>query len=341
MRFNRRTFRKLVQTVVAAVGVCVAAGAYAQNPEYVVRLGSPTMNDTVHHWMKLFKEGVEKRTEGKMRIDLFPASQLGPIPRQIEAVQFGAQEMYTVPPEFLAGIDKRFMVVSAPLLFDDIEHGFRSVQDPEFSKTIYELGANKGILGISMFCADPTSYTFTEPLDSYKDMAGRKIRIFASDMERETISRLGATGVPMSLGEVLPALQQRVVDGARTTVSIFNAFKFQGSAKYLVKTEESMVCPLQFVSRQWFESLPKDLQKIILEEAKAADEATHKFAVGFLADNYKGWVDNGGVIVELSEAEREEMRRQLKDVGEVVSSKDQASAKIYGQLKEIADRLRK
>ncbi|NYT67155.1 TRAP transporter substrate-binding protein [Pusillimonas noertemannii] len=340
MNFKARFFRFALQTLLLPAGLCIAFSSQAKDPAYVVRLGSPTMNDTVHHWMKLFKEGVEKRTEGEMRIDLFPASQLGPIQRQIEAVQFGAQEMYTIPPEFLAGIDKRFMVVSAPLMFEDLEHGFRTVQDPEFSKFMFELGANKGIIGISMFCADPTSYTFTEPLQTYKDAEGRKVRIFASDMERETIHRLGATGVPMSLGEVLPALQQGVIDGARTTVSIFNAFKFYGSAKYLLKTEESMVCPLQFVSRRWFESLPQDLQKILLEEAKAADIATHQFALGFLADNYKSWVDNGGVIVELNPEQREEMRAKLEDVGKTVADKDPATAKAYSQLRAIADRTR-
>lgn len=340
MKLNAGSLRAMLRSLLLATGVCAAVGAQAQNPAYVVRLGSPTMNDTVHHWMKLFKEGVEKRSEGKMRIDLFPASQLGPIPRQIEAVQFGAQEMYTVPPEFLAGIDKRFMVVSAPLLFDNMEHGFRTVQDPEFSKIVFELGADKGILGISMFCADPTSYTFTSGLKSYKDVAGRKIRIFASDMERETIQRFGATGVPMSLGEVLPALQQGVVDGARTTVSIFNAFKFYGSAKYLLKTEESMVCPLQFVSRQWFETLPQDMQGIVLEEAKAADLKTHEFALSFLEQNYKSWVDNGGEIVELTPQERDEMSRQLKDVGDAVTGKDSATADIYRKVREIADRTR-
>src|SRR5690606_41674029 len=78
-------------------------------------------------------------------------SQLGPIPRQIEAVQFGAQEMYTVPPEFLAGIDKRFMVVSAPLLFDDIDHGFRSVQDPEDRKST-RLNSSHVKISYAVFC---------------------------------------------------------------------------------------------------------------------------------------------------------------------------------------------
>jgi TRAP-type transport system periplasmic protein len=335
------TMRQAVAVAFLAIGAAgLQQAAIAQTPTYVVKFGSPTINDTVHHWMKLFKEGVEKRTQGRMRVDLFPASQLGPIPRQIEAVQFGTQEMFSAPPEFLAGIDKRFMVVSAPLMFKDIEHGFKTVQDPAFSKTVFEFGTGKGIRGISMFCADPTSYSSTKPIRSMQDFAGRKIRIFASDMERETMRRLSATGVPMSLGEVLPALQQGVVDGARTTVSIFTAFKFYGSAKYLVKTEEAMVCPLQFVSRQWFDGLPKDIQTIMLEEAKAADIATHKFAVNFLAENYKRWTENGGEIAELSASDRAELTRRMQDVGATVTKSDPALQQAYNQLKSVADRLR-
>ena len=340
MKFKIRSFTSVLQSAVLSLGLFFAASAQAQDPTYIVRLGSPTMNDTMHHWMELFKKGVEARTEGKMRIDLFPAGQLGAVPRQVEAVQFGSQEMFTIASEFLVGLDKRYMVPSAPLLFDNIQHASRAVQDPEFSEKFLKIGDDKGLRGISMFCSDRTTYTFTKPINSYKDMAGRKIRIFASDMERETINRYGATGVGMSLGEVLPALQQGVVDGARTTISVFVPFKFYDSAKYLLKTEESMVCPIQIVNRQWFESLPENIQTVILEEAASAARATSVFAVGFAEGNYESWVKNGGEIVELTPEQRTELTALLKDVGEVVTSKEPGMAEMYRQLKEVAERTR-
>lgn len=332
------TLKRGALTSSAFLTLFCSGGAFAQEQTYVLRLGSPTLNDTVHHWMKAFKVGVEKRASTRIRVELYPASQLGPTARQIEAVQLGTQEMFSAPPEFLAGIDKRYMLISAPLLFKDIEHGFRTVQDPAFSKIINDFGMQKGIKRLSMFCADPTSYVFSKPIKTVRDFGARKIRIFSSDMERETLRKLNATGVPMSLGEVLPALQQGVVEGARTTVSIFTAFKFYGSAKYLVKTEEAMVCPLQFVNRQWFDSLPKDLQSILLEEAKLADIDTHEFAFKFLNENYKKWVENGGEIAQFSGSEREDFLKKMSEVGTTVTATDPALKNAYSEIKAIAER---
>ena len=66
-----------------------------------------------------------------MKGQVFPAGQLGPIPRLIEGVQLGTIEAFMTPPEFFVGIDPRFQVLSAPFLFADMDHAYRVITDNE------------------------------------------------------------------------------------------------------------------------------------------------------------------------------------------------------------------
>jgi len=101
---------------------------------YVMKLGTATINDAQHEWCKRFVTMVEKDSGGRIKGEIYPASQLGPIPRQIEGVQFGAIQGYVGPPEFLVGVDDRYQVLSAPGLVTDMEHGIRVASDVETAK---------------------------------------------------------------------------------------------------------------------------------------------------------------------------------------------------------------
>src|SRR5688500_11666330 len=116
---------------IAAGIVCTLTFAGGAAAQIVAKYSTPTINDVVHDGMKLLKERVEKRIDtSKFRIDIFPAGQLGAIPRVVEGTQLGTIEMATVPPEFLVGLDTRFGVVSAPGVFDNKFHGFHTLYDP-------------------------------------------------------------------------------------------------------------------------------------------------------------------------------------------------------------------
>ena len=94
---------------------------------------------------------------GRIKGEVYPASQLGSIPRQIEGVQFGAIQVAVVPPEFFVGVDERFEVMAAPGLVNSLEHGQRLAADPAVLKLMLGLGANKGLHGAGMFMVQPDS----------------------------------------------------------------------------------------------------------------------------------------------------------------------------------------
>src|SRR5262252_10480466 len=87
--------------VLAMLCVCQAPAAHAQDKVFVMKMSTATINDTQHEWLRRFGAAVEKDSGGRIKAEIYPASQLGPIARQIEGVQFGSVQLYIGPPEFL------------------------------------------------------------------------------------------------------------------------------------------------------------------------------------------------------------------------------------------------
>jgi TRAP-type C4-dicarboxylate transport system substrate-binding protein len=78
------------------------------------KCATATLNDVQHEWCKRFGARLEQRTGGRIKPQVFPASQLGSIPRMIEGVQLGTIESWIGPPEFMVGVDPRFQILTAP-----------------------------------------------------------------------------------------------------------------------------------------------------------------------------------------------------------------------------------
>ncbi len=110
-----------------------------------MKLSTATINDTQHEWLKRFGALVEKNSGGRIKAEIYPASQLGSIPRQIEGVQFGSIQGWMGPPEFLVGVDERFEAMSAPGLFSSVDQVMKVAQDPPIQKMMYELRRTEGL----------------------------------------------------------------------------------------------------------------------------------------------------------------------------------------------------
>jgi TRAP-type C4-dicarboxylate transport system substrate-binding protein len=328
---------------IAAMGVVVALALTLAAPvgaQTVIKIGSPTIKESVHHWMQEFEKRIEKRAGDRIDVKVFPLSQLGSIPRMIEGAQLGTIEMVMVPPAFLVGIDQRFQVLAAPGIFKDQAHGFRTAHDPEFKKAFWALGEPKGIKMVGMFCPADTNYASRTPIRTLADFRGKKIRVFASGMERESMRRIGATAAPMPLSEVLPALQRGVLDSAKSGMVIFVAFKFQHVAKYVTRTNESLICVPTLASKIWFDRLSSADQQMILEEARLNDIEMQPRAQKFNANIYNVWKKLGGELITMSPADKAEFDKRLSSVGDAVMRDKPVVRAMYELMKKAADRTR-
>ena len=130
--------------------------AQAQDKVYEMKISTPTIHDVPDTFGANFLAAVEKDSGGRIKGQVYPASQLGSIPRQIEGTQFGSIQCAVIPPEFFVGVDQRFEVMAAPGLVNSLAQGEKVAADPEVRKLMLSLGAAKGLHGVAIFMAEPS-----------------------------------------------------------------------------------------------------------------------------------------------------------------------------------------
>jgi TRAP-type transport system periplasmic protein len=329
-------------SMLALVLLCAGAGtAAAQDGKtYVMKLATPTLNDAQHEWMRRFAAAIEQKSAGRIKAELYPASQLGSMPRMIESTQLGSIQLLIAPPEFFVGVDARFELLSAAGLIENEQHAIRIVSDPQFSKDFLAVGANKGLVGTTLFIGAPAAFATRFPFRVLADMRGKKIRVFASPFQLDQITRLGGTGVPMSLGDVLPALQQGAIDGALGAAQVFTPSGFYDTAKYMNETGHAFVFSLATMSKRWFDTVPPDLQAMIIATAREISAEVNPWEVEYLVRQRKVWVEKGGELDMLSPADHAELMAKTSPIGDDIVKTKPELKPLWDELKATARRNR-
>jgi TRAP-type C4-dicarboxylate transport system substrate-binding protein len=312
----------------------------ADDKPYVMKIALATLNDALHQFAKDYASAVEKDSSGRIRVEIYPGSQLGSTQRQAEGVQFGAIQCIIVPPEFLAGIDERFELLAAPGLVNSMPNGQRIAADPAVKRLMLGLGAEKGLHGVGLFMATPSAVVAVRAIRHLDDFKGKKVRIFASQFQKEALQRLGATPKPMTLGEVLPALHDNIVDAAIAATTVFVTMHYQDAAKYITETGQPAIFGIVELSRKWYDGLPADLQEIVDSAASAESVSINPWVVDFNARVRQDWVSGGGELISLPPQEQSAMMSALTSVGEDVSATRPELYAAYHIVTEAAQRNR-
>ena len=324
-----------------AVGLIIAPGsARADDKAYVMKITLPTLNDSTYQFAKNYAAALEKDSGGRIKPEIYPSSQLGSIPRQIEGTQFGAIQCAVLPPEFFVGVDERFEVMAAPGLVDSMEHAQRLAADPKVRALLLGLGAEKGLHGVGFMMASPSSLIARTPVRHLADLKGKKIRVLASQFQTVPFGQLGANPVALTLGDVLPALQQGAIDGAVSALKNFTTMHFGDASKYVTEIGQPAIFTIIEVNKKWYESLPPDLQQIVDKDGDRESIAVAPQALDLANGARKDWVDGGGELISLPADEQSAMLKTLMNAGkEVAAAKPQVSA-AFQVVAEAAQRTR-
>jgi TRAP-type transport system periplasmic protein len=321
MQLRRRRLAALGGIAAAAMAaIGLTSAAHAQDGKtFVMKLSTATLNDTQHEWLKRFAAAVEKNSGGRIKGEIYPASQLGPIPRQIEGVQFGSIQGWIGPPEFLVGIDVRYEVLSAPGLFTSQNQMVRVISDRAVQDFIFGLGASKGLEGVGIAPIGPSSIATRKEVRRLADLKGAKTRVLASQFQLELIRRMDASPVAMTLADVLPGLQQGAIDAALSTITVFTTFQYVDVTKFILESDQPYLTSIIMLSKKWLATLPPDLQKIVRDDAATVSKDIVPFVNEFFANQRKVWVDKGGTLVRLPDAEQAALVAKLSTIGEDLS----------------------
>jgi TRAP-type C4-dicarboxylate transport system substrate-binding protein len=317
----------------------LAPAARAQGGAPALKMASATINDVQHEWLRRFEAALRERLADRVRPEIYPASQLGAIPRMVEGVLLGTIESFITPTSFMVPVDPRMQVFDAPGLFRSPEHLQRVLQDAEVRSRALGLLEGRGAKGLGIFYNSPVVVLSRRPIRTLADFRGQKIRTFASPLQTRPMEHLGATAVPMALSEVMPALQSGAIDGLLAGIPVLSAQRFFDAAKAVTEIHPAIVVSVFVVNRRWFERLPADVQRIMAEEGARIDRELFDWTTRAIQSANQAWTAGGGEIIRLPAEEQERMMRELQGLGEQIMAQNAAVKAEYDALARAAARL--
>ena len=316
--------RRLAITSMAASVLLATMPAHAQ--QFTMKLSQPTINDVTYEYFKRMKAGIEQRSAGKIKVDIYPANQLGQLPAVVEGVALGTIEVAASANGFWISLEPRFQVLDAPGLFDSVQHGFRMLNDPDIRARLAAWGTDKGIEILAPSLYSPLMLLSHKGIRTVADFQGQKIRTQGgAPIQVEPLKKVGAIPVSLPLGEALPAMQNRTIDGMVGAAAPYVAFKYYDIAKPMTYLPATLFTAPVVINRPWLKSLGADLEKIVREESRKAEEVFGEWNINDITSKEEVWKKNGGEIITMSQ---DESKRYIDTVSPVVASILSANPKV-------------
>lgn len=258
-----------IRFLALALLALVATGCDAGEDVTVIRLGHGLdRTHSVHQGMEFMAQRVAEKSNGRMRIDIYPSGQLGTEREALELLQIGSLGMTKVASAALEGFAPRYQVLSLPYLFRDEGHRFRVLEGP-IGKEILQQGEEFWLRGLVFYDAGSRSfYTKQRPIEKPDDLRGLKIRTLESPSQVAMVNQLGGAATPISWGELYTALQQGVVDGAENNPPSFYLSRHYEVAKFYSLDEHTALPDVLIVSTKVWEDLTPQERRWLQEAAE-------------------------------------------------------------------------
>ncbi len=222
----------------------------------------------VHKGMVFMAEELARISQGKMKMDIYPAGQLGSERQLLELLQIGSVDITKVSASAVENFVPNMKVLGLPYIFKGEEHQWKILLG-DIGKELLEDGEKYWLRGLCFYDAGSRSfYTKDKPVRTPDDLKGLKIRVMNSQTAMQMVKSMGGAPTPISFGELYTALQQGVVDGAENNAPSFYTSHHYEVCKYYSIDEHTAVPDVLFISTHSWAGLDSQ-QKAWLEEAVA------------------------------------------------------------------------
>lgn len=267
-------------TILVLLSGCSSIAQGNAKEEYVLRLGHlQTETHPYHAGALKFKELVEKESDGRVKIHIFPSSQLGSGRDQIEGTQIGSIHFHIGSVAPVTNFAPKFNLLNMPYLFESREHAFR-VLDGEIGKDIASDLEPKGLINLGYMENGWRHITNNKhPISNSSDASKLKLRVQESPTYISFVKSLGSTAVPIPFGELYTALEQKVVDGQENPLAQIYYNKIHEVQSYLTLSAHNYDAAIFIMSKTTFDTLPSDIQLIITKASQEAISHERKVAL--------------------------------------------------------------
>lgn len=266
-------------------------------------------------------EKIEELSDGKMAIDIYGDGQLGGDREVAETVQYGNIDMCVVSTTPVANFYQDLNLFDAPFLFNDSEQA-QEILDGEIGTEIATGMENIGfkVLGFPENGFRQLS-TANSEVHTPTDLKGLKIRVMDSEVHIATWKALGANPTPMAFSELFTALQQKTVDGQDNPFVTDRDNRYYEVQNYIIETNHVYTPYLLLMSKESFDKLSEEEQKIIEEVGKYGTEVQREKTAEYDKDAVTDMQDKGVTLVMLTDDEKQQFRDAVTDIYPLVKEK--------------------
>ncbi|MFG6687274.1 TRAP transporter substrate-binding protein [Mariniflexile sp. HNIBRBA6329] len=216
---------------------------------------------SVHKAMVEMGADLEKRSGGKMKLEIYPSQQLGSERECLELLQIGSLDMTKVSVGVMENFAPKMKVFGVPFLFRDRQHSF-DVLDGPIGKEILDDGEQYWLKGLAYYDAGSRSfYTKNKPINTPSDLTGLKVRVMESVTAIDMVKALGGSATPISWGELYTSLQQGVVDGAENNPPSFYLSRHYEVCKYYSLDEHTVLPDVLVIGTESWNKLTQQEQE--------------------------------------------------------------------------------
>ena len=216
---------------------------------------------------ELFKEIVEEKTDGKVKVEIYPNNQLGESMEVLGSVQDGTVQMANTTGPMVNFVPE-VKIFELPFMFKNKKHLNAVLDDLKITAPIRKAMENKGfhLLGFEDVGLRHIMTTkSTGPVNSIDDLAGKKIRLMENQIHLAAFRAFGAAPLPMAYGELYTALEQNVIDGAEAANINYYSKSFYEPAPNWAQVGWINLIGYTVMSKAFYDELPAEYQKIIDE----------------------------------------------------------------------------
>ena len=245
---------------------CVSVSAYANTIQ--INIGH-VLGDTSSYQIagKHFADLMEKKTDGKVKVSIFPNAALGGELKLVQGARTGVVDGLIVGQPSLENTVREYRVLSLPYLFDDYAQANRIMQGP-VGDDLLDVLPKYNMVGLGWGAIYARSMASMQPVPDVNAVKGMKVRVIQSPGYVEAYKALGAQPTPTAYAELFMSLQNGVVDAAELSPDQTVGDGFADVIKHYSVTSVHQLPSLFIMSKAKFDNYPEDVQKAILEAGK-------------------------------------------------------------------------
>lgn len=295
----------VMATSIAAIAGCggddkkAAPKANDAKKVYELKIGtSQTEQALITRNYKKLADELNKKSNGRLKVTVFPAGQLGSDEDMLEQGIQGANVAVNTDASRMGQYVKNFSILMMGYFADNYDECYKVTQTKTFKGWLDELDKKHGVKVLSFtFYDGPRHFMTNKEIKSSADLKGQRIRTIGQAVTTKSIAAFGATPISMSWGEVYNGIQSKAIDGCEAQNTSTLPSKIFEVAKVQTKTGHFQLMQGLICGSKWFNTLPADLQKLLVETAvqvgketskdvlKECDEAEKKMAAAGLKVN--------------------------------------------------------